>query len=153
MNDTAPKMNQPSFKGSWVQTERKAHEAWAKLVADKPRAAQLLHLLVANMDKRGAIVASQATLARLAGVSLSTIKRAIADLVAGQWVQTVRVGSERGGVMAYIVNSRVAWSDKRENLKYALFDARVLVSTEDQASLEGHPLNLIPALYPHEWES
>lgn len=150
MNATVSNMNQPQVKGAWVQTERKAHEAWARLVADKPRAAQLLHLIVANMDRKGAIIASQATLAALAEVSVSTIKRAISDLVAGQWIQTVRIGSERGGAMAYIVNSRVAWSDKRENLKYSLFDARVIVSTADQESLDGDNLRQIPMLYPGE---
>lgn len=54
------------------------------------------------MDRRGALVASHATLADLAGVSISTIKRAIADLVSGAWIQTVRIGSERGGALAYV---------------------------------------------------
>ncbi|MDS0871496.1 hypothetical protein, partial [Escherichia coli] len=42
----APARNKP---GHWVQTERKAHEAWANLIAKKPRAAMLLHHLVAQM--------------------------------------------------------------------------------------------------------
>jgi len=29
--------------GQWVQTERKAHEAWANLTMRKPRAGILLH--------------------------------------------------------------------------------------------------------------
>lgn len=35
-----PAKNKP---GQWVQTERKAHEAWANLIARKPSAAMLLH--------------------------------------------------------------------------------------------------------------
>lgn len=144
------KLTQPQVKGTWVQTERQAHEQWAQLVAAKPRAAQLLHLLVANMNSAGVLVASHRTLAALASTSVSTVKRAIGDLVAGAWVQTVRIGSERGGALAYAVNSRVAWADKRENLQYAVFDARVLVSSADQEMLDGPRLKAIPTLYPGE---
>ena len=150
MTDINTYLNRSRVRGTWVQTERAAHEAWAKLIAEKPRSAQLLHLLVAHMDRRGALVASHATLADLAGVSISTIKRAIADLVSGAWIQTVRIGSERGGALAYVINSRVAWADDREHRKYALFDAKVLASTADQETLDGPPLRKIPTLYPGE---
>lgn len=150
MNDTNTKMTHPSVKGTWVQTERQAHEAWAQLIAEKPRAAQLLHLLVANMNRHGALVASHQTLAELANVSVSTIKRAVADLVGGSWIQTARIGSERGGALAYIVNRRVAWADRRENMHFALFDARVLVSASEQDFLDGPQLRQIPTIYPGE---
>jgi hypothetical protein len=45
-----------SVRGTWVQTERAAHEAWAALIGRQPRAAALLHLLVANMDRSGALL-------------------------------------------------------------------------------------------------
>lgn len=122
-----------SVRGTWVQTERAAHEAWASLIGRQPRAAALLHLLVANMDRSGALVASQATLATLMGASVATVKRALVVLTAENWVDVVRVGSERGGVNAYVVNRRVAWADKRENQRYASFDARILVSEAEQA--------------------
>ncbi|WP_219818022.1 helix-turn-helix domain-containing protein, partial [Pseudomonas aeruginosa] len=98
-------------RGTWVQTERAAHEAWAGLIGRQPRAAALLHLLVANMDRSGALVASQATLASLMGVSVATVKRALIVLTDECWIDVVRVGSERGGVNAYVVNRRVAWAD------------------------------------------
>jgi len=41
-----PATNEP---GQWVQTDRKAHEAWDNLIVRKPRAAELLHHLVAQM--------------------------------------------------------------------------------------------------------
>lgn len=150
MRDKAKQLTQPKVNGTWVQTERSAHEAWALLTLEKPRAGSLLHLMVANMDHRGALIASHATLAALAKTSVSTLKRALAELIAGQWIQTVRLGSERGGALAYVVNSRVAWAGKRENLRFALFDARVLVSSLDQESLEGPVLRQIPAMLPGE---
>ena len=51
-------------RGAWVQTERAAHEAWAQLVRTNSRAAALLHVLVAHMDSRAAVVASRSTLAQ-----------------------------------------------------------------------------------------
>ena len=119
-------------RGTWVQTERKAHEEWALLIGEKPRSAQLLHLLVANMDRKGAIVASQSTLAHMMGVSKDTIKRALVPLKKGNWIDIVRIGSERGGVNAYVVNRRVAWADKRDNQCYAAFDARIIASSNEQ---------------------
>lgn len=149
MIDKNPELTSPQVRGTWVQTERRAHEKWAALIARKPRAASLLHLLVANMNSRGALVASHTTLAELSGSSVSTVKRAIKTLVDEQWIQTVRVGSERGGALAYVVNRRVAWADRRTNGRYAMFDARVLVSeTDNPEGLEGPDLTRIPSLSP-----
>ena len=139
-------------RGTWVQTERAAHEAWAGLIGRKPKAAQLLHLLVANMGRNGAVVTSQATLATLMGVSVNTVKRSLTVLGAENWVDIVRVGSERGGVNAYVVNRRVAWADKRSNQRYAAFDARILVSTDEQdastIAVDRPNLRQLPSLSP-----
>jgi len=142
-------MTDKPVRGTWVQTERKAHEAWAILIGSKPKAAQLLHLLVANMDKRGAVVASQQTLAELMGCSAPTVKRAVKVLRDDNWVDVSRIGSERGGVNVYMINRRVAWADKRENQRYAAFDARILLSAseQDQMSLEAKgPLRQLPQM-------
>lgn len=134
------KLHQPPARGTWVQTERAAHEALAVLISKHPRAAALLHVLIANMDEKGALITSQTTLAKLTNVSIATTKRALSVLIKGQWIQTIRIGSERGGALAYIVNSRVAWADSRENIKYARFSATVLISSEDQQDLGDGPL-------------
>lgn len=147
--------NLERVRGSWVQTERAAHEAWAGLIGRNPRAAALLHLMVANMDKTGVLVASQATLAALTGVSVATTKRALAVLSDECWIDIVRLGSERGGVNAYAVNRRVAWADKRENQRFARFDARILVSEEEQGAPVADnrpPLRPLPSLSPGEMQ-
>ena len=86
----APAKNKP---GTWVQTERKAHEAWANLIAQKPRAAMLLHHLVAQMGHQNAVVVSQKTLAKLMGIHERTVRRAVADLVEDRWIAVIRIGS------------------------------------------------------------
>jgi hypothetical protein len=50
---------------TWVQTERAAHEQWARLVMSSPRAAALMHHFVALMGHQNAVVIPQKTLARL----------------------------------------------------------------------------------------
>ena len=141
-------LHQQNPRGTWVQTERSAHEALAILIAEAPRAAQLLHVLIANMDKSNALIASHATLAKLSGVSTTTTKRALKVLSSQAWIQTIQLGGDRGGALAYIVNSRIAWADKRENIQYARFNARVLVSSADQSDLGTGELRGIPSADP-----
>ncbi|QOI07881.1 helix-turn-helix domain-containing protein [Pseudomonas savastanoi] len=152
MSDEIRKLHQPAIRGTWVQTERAGHEAWAHLSLKAPKAASLLHILVANMDERGALVASQKTLAKLCGVSHSTIKRALDELTTNNWVQTIRIGGERGGTLAYVVNSRIAWADSREKLNLARFTANVLISSEDQEELGDAPLCKAPVLRAGEMQ-
>ncbi|WP_323032625.1 hypothetical protein [Paracoccus sp. (in: a-proteobacteria)] len=136
--------------GQWVQTERKAHEAWARLIARKPRAAELLHHLVAQMGNQNAVVIPQTVLAKLMGRSVDTVQRAVKDLVAERWVSVVRLG--KGKESAYIVNDRVAWGQPRDQLRLSVFSATVVADHDDQdAALLGHgDLRRIPTLYPGE---
>ncbi|CSS43496.1 Uncharacterised protein [Shigella sonnei] len=142
-----PARNKP---GHWVQTERKAHEAWARLIARKPRAAELLHHLVAQMGHQNAVVIPQAVLAKLMNRSVDTVQRAVKDLVAGGWIQVVRLG--RGKEAAYVVNDRVAWGQPRDQLRLSVFSASVVADFDDQdEALLGHgDLRRIPTLYPGE---
>lgn len=136
--------------GHWVQTERKAHEAWASLIARKPRAAELLHHLVAQMGHQNAVVVSQKVLAQLMGRSLDTVGRAVRDLAAENWIQVVRIG--KGKEAAYVVNDRVAWGQSRDQLTLSTFSATVIADREDQEpeTLEHRELRRIPTLYPGE---
>lgn len=137
--------------GSWVQTERAAHEAWASLTARKPKAAQLMHHLVAQMGQQNAVVVSQKTLAKLMGCSLRTTQYAIADLSKERWIQVVKVNGP-GSVAAYVVNDRVAWGQRRDQRWLSVFSATVLADVEDQTeqALETSDLRRIPLVYPGE---
>lgn len=136
--------------GHWVQTERTAHEAWANLIARKPRAAQLLHHLVAQMGHQNAVVVSQKVLAQLMGVDTRTVSRSVAVLVEEHWVQVVRIG--KGKEAAYVVNDRVAWGQSRDQLRLSTFSATVIADFDDQEpdALEHRDLRRIPTLYPGE---
>lgn len=137
-------------KGSFVQTDRATHELWGRFCISKPRAAAVLHYLVGNIGRHNAVIVPQATVAKALGVSDRTVMRAIADLEAGQWLQVVKIGAGREN--AYVLNDRVAWADKRENLRLSRFSAQVIADADDQSehTLEGPDLHRLPDLYPGE---
>jgi hypothetical protein len=135
-------------KTGWVQTDKKAHEAWARFTLQKPTASALLHYMCAFMVDQNALVVSQSVLAKRLGVSQRTIATAISDLAGSQWIQVVRIG--KGKECAYVVNDRVAWDKSRDKLSLSLFSSRVVADADDQAELEGPPLKRIPVLFPGE---
>lgn len=152
-SSTPPEIGTPAKNkpGQWVQTERKAHEAWAGLIARKPRAAELLHHLVAQMGHQNAVVVPQKVLAKLMGRSIDTVQRALRDLEAERWIQVVKMNGP-GTVAAYVVNDRVAWGQPRDQLRLSVFSATVVADAEDQdpLTLEHGELRRIPTLYPGE---
>ena len=137
---------------TWVQTERKAHEAWGRLTLKSPRAAAVMHHLIANMGHQNAVVIAQKTLAKLVGCSLRTVQYALADLERDSWIQAVQIGSN-GTVNAYVVNSAVAWGESREHIgRLSVFHAAVIADAEDQRpdTLKRTDLRKLPMLYPGE---
>lgn len=136
--------------GSWVQTERATHEAWARLTVRRPLAAAVMHHIVARMGPRNALVVSQKTLAKMVGVTDRSIRSAVQLLVEERWLQVVQLNGP-GTVSAYVVNSTVGWSQARENLTTAAFSAMVVADAEDQKQGISHrELRQVPMLYPAE---
>ena len=139
--------------GTWVQTDRAAHERWAQLAIANPRASSVLHVLVAQMGRHNAIVASQTTLAKAAHCSLPTLKRALSILREQGWIEVRQIGPT-GTACAYIINDRVAWTGKRDGIRYSLFSAAVLIADDEQPDREelgAQPaLHRLPNLFPGE---
>lgn len=140
---------------NWVQTERAGHEAIARLIGQSPMAARLIEVLIANMGEGNAVVASQTTLGELLGrgvnkdgkpVHRNSVRKAIKTLEAEQFIEVVQVGG-KGGALAYVINSRVAWHGKRDGIRYARFSAEVLASETEQSNIDDQPpLRRIPQL-------
>ena len=140
-------------KGNWVQTERSAHEAWAALIAKAPKAAQLMHVLTARVADNNAVVVSQKNLMNLTGTSRRTVQRALDVLVQDRWIEVRQIG-QNGTVNAYIINDRVAWSGKRDGIRYSLFSATIIASDDEQPDQQQlgdqPPLRKLPSLYRDE---
>lgn len=147
-----PQLGMPAVgRNTWVQTDRAAHEAWGRLAIRKPRASAVLHFLVSKMGHQNALVISQGALAKLTGCSLATLKRAITDLKAEQWIDVRRIGPT-GTACAYIVTDWVAWGQPRDQLRMSVFSATVITDADEQDEQDFEPKQLrrIPTLYPGE---
>ena len=132
--------------GSWVQTERAGHEAWGRLAIKSPIASAVMHTLVARMGQQNAVVKRKKTIAGLLGVTDRSIRTAIQVLTAERWVQVVRLNGP-GTVCAYVINSAVAWGEKRDQLHLSTFNAAVVADAEDQISIDHTDLRQIPSLF------
>lgn len=133
-------MKNPENK-HFIQTDRKIHEAWAKLTLKKPSAAALMHVLASQVGTHNAVVVSYGTLAEMLGVSQMTIRRSVAVLVEGRWLEVTRLGGT-GTSNVYTLNDRVVWTKSRNGLRYSLFSANVIVSSSEQPdhdNLENRP--------------
>lgn len=117
-------------KGTWIQTNREAHEAWA-LLAKKPAASAVMHMLCAQVGDHNAVVISQQTLAQLCAISVRSVGRAIQELVDGNWIEVRQIGAT-SQTNAYVINDRVAWHGARDGLRYSLFSANVVLSDVEQ---------------------
>lgn len=138
-----PKNNQ---RARWVQTEASAHEAWARLILKHRSAAAFMHLLVSRMDRTtNAVVASHGVLAKLMGCTTRSVRNYINVLAEDKWIQVVSLG--KGSTNAYVINSMVAWSQERENLKHSNFTAQVIADAEDQDGKLDGDLRRIPVLF------
>ncbi len=127
-------------RGTWVQTDRAAHEAWAKL-SKIPSASAVMHILCANVGKYNSVVISQAELARLCDISIRSVKNAIAILKKNNWLEVRQLGST-SSVNAYIINDRVAWHGSRDGVRRSLFTATIVAVEDeqpDQDQLENQP--------------
>ncbi|QDA35758.1 helix-turn-helix domain-containing protein (plasmid) [Paracoccus liaowanqingii] len=123
------------LQGSWVQTERVAHEAWMILIAKSPMGAQIMHALTARLGDHNAVVISQVSLAKIIGRSERAVRTAISVLKADNWIEVRQLGNA-ATVNAYVINDRVAWTGKRDGIRYSLFSAAVVVSEEEQPDRE-----------------
>jgi hypothetical protein len=143
----------PFPEGSWVQTERAAHEAWAVLIKRSPLAATLMHLLAARVGEANAVVISQKNLATLAKASRRGVQSALKILEQDRWIELKHIGTT-GTVNAHVLNDRVVWSGPREGLRYSSFSAVVIISDDDQPDRAGlglqSPLRKLPQRRPGE---
>jgi hypothetical protein len=117
-----------------------------------PRAAALMHQLVARMGHQNAVVISQKTLSKLLGCNTRTIQRAVSDLVAECWIQAVSLGGG-GTINAYVVNSSIAWGQKRDDLpRLSTFNAVIIADEEDQdaITLASSLLRKLPIIFSGE---
>lgn len=119
------------------------------LAKNSPAAFQVIMILVEKMNRNNAVACSQATLAKITGYSLPTIKRAVALLEKDRWLQIIKIGTSN----AYAVNSKVFWQSTRDG-RFATFNATIIADEAEQTTKpeewEGIELKHFPYIYPGE---
>jgi len=142
-----------NWVGTWVQTDRAGHEAFSRLVVTKPRAASVMHMLIAHMGENNAVVISQKNLARLCDCHVNTLAKALKELQLDRWIEVVQVGGT-GTINAYVINDRVAWYGPRDGIRHSRFSATLVAASDDQPPEvldDQRPrLRQIPRLQPGE---
>lgn len=67
------------------------------------------------------------------------------------WIEVRQIGPT-GTACAYVINDRVAWTGKRDGIRYSLFSAAVLIADDEQPDREelgAQPaLHRLPNLFP-----
>lgn len=144
---TLPKTRPPQ---TFVQVERSALLPWERLIALDSVAARMMMIFLHRMNKRNAIVISQATLAKLLGVGVRTVQRSMRTLRENAWIQLVKVGN----VSVIVINHTVAWQDSRDlRGRFSTFEAVVVADAaeQDESTLQmDGPLHRVPYVVPPE---
>lgn len=130
---------------NFLQVEIKTLKEFRRLSDQSPKALKLLFTLAEKMNRMNAIMASNATLAQIAGMSIPTVTRAIKLLKDERWIQVIRVGTAN----AYVINSTVFWKSTGD-LKHASFHAQIIATESEQVepieNWEGVTLKHFPFL-------
>lgn len=112
-----------------------------------------MHLLVSQLGEHNAVVISQKNLAKLVGVTDRTVRNSLKLLKAENWIEVRQIG-QNGTVNAYVVNDRIAWLGKRDGIRYSLFSATVIASSDEQPDADQldqqQPLRKLPSLFHGE---
>ena len=133
----------------WVQTEKRAHQALAKLCISAPTAAAIIHFFTARMNRgTNAVVMSHESIAECLNVSKSAVIRSIKTLQESNFIQVLKTGKSN----VYVINQQVAWQGNRGQ-RYAVFGAELLVLEQEQIKpieqLQEEAAKLMPIPAPH----
>ena len=113
----------------WLMMDKKPIQALKRLAIEHPIAMGCLMHFVENMSRSNAYMASQKSIADQLRVSAPAVKKAVAVLETGNFVQVVKIGTAN----AYIVNTKVAWQGNR-GARFAHFHADVVAYENEQPS-------------------
>lgn len=133
----------PSVKErtEFVQLYRSQMKALRTLCLEAPMAHAVLYVLMERCNERNALVASYSTLSAITGKSRRTIARALDELRRRNYIEVLKAGN----VSVIVLNKRVVWTtDTSLRLKLASFDARIVISADEQD--EPHRLGSEPPL-------
>ncbi|MDO1451532.1 replication/maintenance protein RepL [Rhodocytophaga aerolata] len=99
-----------------------------EMIEENPTALKVLLWIIEKMDKNNALVISQIALAESLNVHRNTIGNSISYLKQKKAVEVLKSGSTN----IYAVNTEIAWKSLANNKQFALFSAKVYLSSSEQ---------------------
>lgn len=115
---------------NFYQFNRKHSKEMIWLAKNHPKAQAILLFLLDQMDNYNAIVCSYKVFQEALDISESTAKRAVKILKEANFITVYKTGTTN----VYVVNKTLAWSSWGTNYKYAKFDAKIIISENEQES-------------------
>lgn len=112
----------------WAQFNLKKVSTLNKLIKENPTSARVLLTMIDKMDNRNAIVISMKALSEMLLLSRSTLHRSIQFLKENGLIKIYKSGSSN----VYAVNDDIVWKSYATNRKFSAFDAKVILSKDEQ---------------------
>ncbi len=125
-----------SYK-NFVQLNAENQIVFEKIIKENATAGRLFHFLIRTMDGYNAVVCSNKVIMEALEISISTIKRAVAYLKEGGYIDVGKSGTTN----VYIVNPEIAWKSWGSNRKYCEFPANVVLAASENKQLKNKTKN------------
>lgn len=90
---------------------------------------QIFHYLTKEMDRENKIIISQCTLAEIFEVTRQSISQAVKELTELELLTVLKIGNAN----IYCLNAAIVWSQERDKIHLAKFNAKVIISKSEQA--------------------
>ncbi|NFI54762.1 helix-turn-helix transcriptional regulator [Clostridium botulinum] len=126
------KLRKNSPFSNFYQFNRDYSKEMIWLAGKNSRAHQILLFLLDQMDNYNALMCSYKVIQEALDISESTAKRGIKLLKDHGFIAVYRSGSSN----VYAVNKSLAWSSWGTNYKYAKFDAKIIISENEQEEIQ-----------------
>lgn len=89
---------------------------------------QIFHYLTKEMDRENKIIISQGTLAEIFEVTRQSISQAVKELIELELLTILKIGNAN----IYCLNAAIVWSQERDKIHLAKFNAKVIISKSEQ---------------------
>lgn len=89
---------------------------------------QIFHYLTKEMDRENKIIISQGTLAEIFEVTRQSISQAVKELTELGLLEILKIGNAN----IYCLNAAIVWSQERDKIHLAKFNAKVIISKSEQ---------------------
>lgn len=126
--NSALKKQKNSPFSNFYQFNREHSKEMIWLATNHPKANAIILFLLDQMDHYNAVMCSSKVISEALGIGRTTVSTSIKILKEHGFITVYKSGTSN----IYAVNKQLAWSSWGSNHKYAKFDARIIISENEQ---------------------